>query len=229
MQLQLVLLALDAALYPTLLTAVVILLDQPRRLPLLAAYLAGGLTMSIGIGIALVFVLQDAAAFDGDRLELSWLLDLAVGGLALLFAVALATRADARLRERRRATRGAAEHAGTREPISQRLLARGSVPVVFVAALALNVPGAAYLIALKDIAVGEHSTTGVIVLVISFNAVMFTLAEVPLVGLIVKPQQTEELVRRMDAWFAANGRRIAVTLCVALGVFLIVRGIVKAR
>jgi len=41
LELQLLLLALEAALYPTLLAAVVILLSQPRRRPLLTAYLAG--------------------------------------------------------------------------------------------------------------------------------------------------------------------------------------------
>ena len=47
----LVLLALAAAFFPTVLAAVVILLSQPRRLPLLSAYLAGGLTISIGLGL----------------------------------------------------------------------------------------------------------------------------------------------------------------------------------
>ncbi len=98
-QLQLLLLALDAALYPTLLAAVVILLNQPRRVALLSAYLAGGLLVSIGAGLFVVFALK--GAFHGSNSGLSSTIDLAVGGLALLLAVALATRADARFAERR--------------------------------------------------------------------------------------------------------------------------------
>ena len=57
----------------------------------------------------------------------------------------------------------------------------------FLAALVINVPGAAYLIALKDIAAGGYGTAVQVVLVLGFNLVMFVLAEVPLVGLWVAP------------------------------------------
>jgi hypothetical protein len=85
---------LDAALYPTLLAAVVILLNQPRRPPLLSAYLAGGLTVRIGLGLLSIFGLK--GAFHKSNPGLSSTIDLSVGGLALLLAVALATRADMR-------------------------------------------------------------------------------------------------------------------------------------
>src|SRR3954465_15856732 len=102
MEWQLLVLALDAALYPTLLAAVVILLSQPRRKPLLTAYLAGGLTISIGLGLGIIAALQGSNAGSSSSSGVSWVTDLAVGGLALLLAVALATRADARFKERRR-------------------------------------------------------------------------------------------------------------------------------
>jgi hypothetical protein len=225
---QLLLLALDAALYPTLLAAVVILLSQPRRVPLLAAYLCGGLTISIGIGLVLVLVLEGSGALDNSRSGLSWTTDLAVGGLALLVAVALATRADARVAARRRASRRSpppATDAVAKEPWTQRLLARGSVTVVFIAALAINLPGAAYLVALKDIAAGHHATGVDILLIVAFNLIMFVLAEIPLLGLILAPERTNLLVHRVNDWFSANGRRIAIVLCAVLGVFLIARGV----
>jgi hypothetical protein len=227
MQLQLLVLALESALYPTLLTAVVILLNQPRRLALLASYLAGGLTISIGLGLGLIYALKSSGAVHNSRSGLSWTTDLAVGGLALVLAVALATRADARFAERRRAGRSDALAAGAekREPISQRILSRGSAPIVFLAALAINLPGASYLVGLKDIAAAHHSTAQDIVLVLAFNAIMFLLAEVPLVGLIVNPQRTGELVASADGWVSSNGRRIAIALCLLLSGFLIVRGI----
>jgi|SRR4051794_14314661 hypothetical protein len=231
MEWQLLVLALDAALYPTLLAAVVILLSQPRRKPLLTAYLAGGLTISIGLGLAIIAVLKGSNAVQGSSSTASWTVDLAAGGLALLLAVALATRADARWKERRRA-----RHPGkpvdpdeeSKEPLSQRLLARGSTPIVFVAALAINLPGAAYLVALKDIDAAHHSTGGDIALVIGFNLIMFMLAEIPLLGLIFAPEPTVARVHRFNGWLSANGRNIAVVLCAVLGVFLIARGVMNA-
>jgi Sap, sulfolipid-1-addressing protein len=227
MPLQLFVVALDAALYPTLLAAVAILLTQPRRQPLLAAYLAGGLTISIAVGLAIVALLNGSGAVQNSRSGLSWIMDVSFGGLALLLAVGIATRADARLKERRRGAVAPAEK-DTREPLTQRILSRGSVPIVFLAALAINLPGAAYLIGLKDIAAGGHGTGGVILLVVAFNIIMFTLAEVPLVGLAVAPERTVALVDGVNAWVSAHSRRIAVVLSAALGVFLIARGIGKA-
>jgi hypothetical protein len=99
------------------------------------------------------------------------------------------------------------------------------VPVVFVAALAINLPGAAYLIALKDIAAAHHPTDVDIALVVAFNLMTFLFAEIPLLGLLLAAEGTIHLVQRVNDWLSANGRRIAVTLCAALSVFLIARGI----
>src|SRR3954466_14013384 len=102
------LLALEAALYPTLLAAVVILLSQPRPRRLLGAYLAGGFITSIGLGHRFVFKLKDSNAVSGGGSVLSWGGSAvswgdgrALGGLALLVAVPLATRTDDHLRQRR--------------------------------------------------------------------------------------------------------------------------------
>jgi hypothetical protein len=105
---------------------------------------------------------------------------------------------------------------------------RGSAPVVFIAALAINLPGAAYLVGLKDIAAAHHSTATDIVLVVAFNLIMFLLAEIPLLGLTLAPEPTVALVHRVNAWFSDDGRTIAIVLCSVLGAFLIIRGILTA-
>ncbi|HEY3188380.1 MAG TPA: GAP family protein [Solirubrobacteraceae bacterium] len=225
---ELVLLALYAALYPTLLAAVVVLLSQPRRLRLLSAYLAGGMVVSIGLGLAIVAALEDSHEIQTSRSGLSWGADLAIGGLVLLVAVALATRADERLRARRAVRHPPRRDVEDREPWSQRILARGSAPIVFAVGLAINIPGASYLIALKDIAAGHHPAGVVVFQVVVFNLIMFLLAEIPLLGLLLAPARTDALVARMDHWLSANGRRIAVVVSGLLGVFLIARGIAHA-
>jgi MFS family permease len=232
LELQVLLLALEAALYPTLLAAVVVLLGASRPKTLLAAYLGGGLTMSIVAGCLIVYGLQHSGALNSRSSTVSWTADLAVGGLALLLAVALAAHADARFAERRRARRRGRQprepQPEAQEPWSERVLARGSVPLVFLAALAINLPGAAYVIALKDIA-AEHMAAGrAFALIVAFNAIMFLLAEVPLAGLLFAPERTNALVGRFNAWLSRNGRSIAIAGCAVLGGFLIVRGLLNA-
>jgi Sap, sulfolipid-1-addressing protein len=212
---------------------VVILLATPHPARLLGAYLAGGLVVSIGLGIAIVRVLEGSKAIKSQHSGLSWGADLAVGGLALLAAVMLATRTDQRFRERRHQRRLAADKEkpaenDDKEPWSARILARGSVPLVFAAGLAVNVPGAAYLVGLKDIAAGHHSVGTEIVLIVAFNLIMFLLAEVPLAGLLLAPDRTNAMVARFNAWLSAHGRQIAIALCTLLGVFLVVRGILNS-
>jgi len=230
LELQLLLLALEAALYPTLLAAVVILLSQPRRRPLLTAYLAGGLTISIGLGLVIVAALEQSKAVASSSSATSWVTDIVVGVLALLLAVALATRGDERFKQRRRARHPEKQpdpDAEAKEPWTQRLLARGSIPIVFFAALAVNLPGAAYLVALKDIAAAHEPTATIVAQVVAFNAIMFLLAEIPLAGLYLAPEPTVALVHRVNEWFSRNGRTIAVVLCGSLGVFLIARGVIE--
>ena len=231
---QLLFLALEAALYPTLLAAVVILLSTPHPRRLLGAYLAGGLIVSIGLGIAIVKALEGSKAVTSESSGLSWGVDLAIGGLALLLAVALATRTDERFRERRRQHREAAGKVkppsddDKKEPWSARILARGSTPIVFVAGLVVNVPGAAYLVGLKDIAAGKYSTGEEIALIVGFNLIMFLLAEIPLAGLFIAPERIDALVARFNAWLSLHSRQIAIALCAFLGVFLVIRGIVNS-
>ena len=224
-QLQLLFVALDAALYPTLLAVVVILLKQPRRVPLLSTYLATGLIVSVGVGLALVFALE--GVFKKGHHTVDPIIDLTVGCLALLLAVALATHVVARFAARSRGKSAQPADAATQkgEPVMQRLLARQSTPLVVLAALALNLPGAAYLVGLKDTAKAHYPAVTAVLVVVAFNLVMLVLAEVPLVGLIYNPDGTERVVVRLNRWFSENGRRIAILLCLVLGGFLIIRGI----
>src|SRR6185312_9422532 len=191
------------------------------------------------LGCLIVFALEGSNAVQNQQSLLSWMADLAIGGLALLAAVALATHQDERWRARRRARRAQEGRppetvreeetaAAKREPWSQRILARGSLPIVFVAALFVNVPGAAYLIALKDIAAGNHSTGTTVALIVLFNAIMFLLAEIPLVGLLVAPERTGVLVDDGNRWLGEHSRQLAIVICLAFGAYLVARGLSNA-
>jgi Sap, sulfolipid-1-addressing protein len=57
---------------------------------------------------------------------------------------------------------------------------------------------------------------------------MLLLAEIPLVGLIVAPNKTDAMVDRMNTWLRDRSRRLAIGICLTLGVYLIVRGLANA-
>lgn len=97
-----------------------------------------------------------------------------------------------------------------------------------IASVFLNLPGAVYLVALKDIAAGHHSAAADLLLVLSFNVIMFALAEIPWVGLMVAPERTERLVRRAMDFLGVHGTKLATGLCVVVGVHLIVRGVIRS-
>jgi hypothetical protein len=228
---QIYVLALYAAVYPTLLAAVAILLGHPRRYQLLTVFLLAGMVVSVGCGVGIVLLIHGSGAVKRQSSGWSWGTDLVVGILTLLLALALATHAWGRLARRRKGRKQLPEAVGEGadpEPWSQRLLAKGSVPIVVASSVALNVPGAVYLVALKDIAAGHHSVATDLVLVLVFNAIMFLLAEVPWVGLIVAPERTERLVGRASELLARYGNRIATGICVVVGVHLITRGVVQS-
>lgn len=229
---QIFVLALYAAVYPALLAAVAVLLTSPRRYQLLTAFLAAGMAVSVAAGVGIVLLLHGSGAVAHSGSGWNWGTDIAVGVIALLLALVLATHAGQRLRNRRaarRRTRSAARREAERsEPWSQRLLGRNSIPVVVGAAVLLNLPGAVYLVALKDIAGGHHSVPVDIGLVLAFNLIMFVLAELPWAGLMLAPDRTEALVEKATRFLGVHGTKIATGLCVVVGIHLVVRGALRA-
>lgn len=221
--------AFIAACYPALLAAVVVLLRRPRRRLLLSVFIGGGLTASIGFGLVSVLALRALLRHPRGS-QLSSSMDLVVGCLVLLLAVALGHRADTRLARRRKRnfTDLSDRSAEQRKPLAHRILERGEIPVVLLVALVLNLPGPAYLLGLKDIAGAQADTSATIGLVIGFNLIMFLLGEVPLLGLIIDPGRTEGVVLTFNSWLNTHGRRIVIGLCLILGAFLIARGIARA-
>lgn len=102
------LLAVWAAIYPTLLAAVTVMLVLPDPKRLLLGYLLGAMAMGVSLGLVVVFVLGgSSAATKTAKHSVNPALELALGVLILLLAfvfVAGRERLDAR-RERRRAAK----------------------------------------------------------------------------------------------------------------------------
>ncbi len=142
-----ILLALAAAVYPALLTGVIVLLARDKPAQALAAFMAGGMLISLTAGLIIVFAL-DGAVSTSNQKSASPTVDLVAGILSLILAIVLWKRERGR-REPRRETPTKNKDGPS---WTQRTLGSGSVWAAFAAGLILNVPGIWYLDALKDIA-----------------------------------------------------------------------------
>lgn len=75
-------LALAAAVYPTLLAGVIVLLAREKPAPLLAGFLAGGVLVSVAAGLIIVFALNGAVSTKNQS-SASPTIDLVAGSFVL--------------------------------------------------------------------------------------------------------------------------------------------------
>ncbi len=216
-------LSLLAAVSPATLTAVLLILSGSNPIRLLVALYAGGIIASVGIGYAIVTGLEASGALTGSgSSHVSPIVDLTVGVLALLLAGWLSSGVRARRKQLRAARKAQRPH---RDPWSQRVLDRGSMPLIFGIGMVLNLPGGMYLVALKDVAVRHPSNVLVLVALVAFNLIMLAPIGLPLVAASVDPEGTLKRLRRTSAWLGDHGLALVVAVSVIAGVYLVVRGV----
>jgi hypothetical protein len=222
------LLAFFAAVNPTLLAAVTVMLVLPSPKRLLLGYLLGAYITSITVGIVIVFALQDSGAVSTTKNTLSPLEDLAFGAIFLLIAYALASARGERLSERRR-ERKEAKQAGKekKDPLPQRLLGRGSARITFVVGAALTLPGVSYLTALHRLSAEDLPAAVTVLSIVVFNLIMLALLEVPLMGYAFAPERTKAAVEGFKDWLTRRGRTTAAYAMAILGGLLVLRGVIE--
>lgn len=221
---QYLLFSFTAAANPTLVAATTILLlsEKPKRLML--GYLLGAYTMSITLGMVIVFSLKNSSEVNSAKSTWNPYTDLAVGAVFLIICFVLATGRDAPAAERRKAKKAAKPEKGP--PRWKRALDNGSPRTTFAVGALLTLPGASYLAALGQIVEGGYGTTQSALMVVLTNLIMLMLLEVPLLGYIFKPDWTPSAVERAKAWVGRHARRAVVILTGTLGGLLVLRGII---
>src|SRR3954447_15559377 len=216
--LDILVLALGAAFYPTLLAIVLVVLTRPRPVRLLGAYLAGGMLAGLGVGFVVVFALEGAGIDDsgGGQSTAGGIADIVVGALSLSLAAILASGGDprpARMRKKR------ATEPGPKKPSwTERAVKHDSMGVAFGLGVLLDLPSVWYLLALKDIATGGYSPAVEAALIIGFNLIMFAVIEIPLIAYLVAPERAAATVTGFNAWMRSHARRIAVAIAGVVGV-----------
>jgi Sap, sulfolipid-1-addressing protein len=221
----LVLLALAAAVYPTLLAGVILILAQPRPLRMLFGFLAGGYIISMIAGIAIVRALESSGAVDTSHHSTKPIVSIVAGAVSLAAAWGIWSGAINRgLSNRTRPRR--APKTPKKPSMTSRALSRGSVAMAFVAGTILNLPGVWYLEALTEIAKAMPSTVSALLQLLVFNVIMFALVEIPIVAYAVSPQGAAGLVERASKWGREHSREVAIAVATIVGVWLIAKGII---
>jgi hypothetical protein len=212
--------AFTAALNPTLLAATMVMLfaAQPRRL--MSGYLLGAYTVSISLGLLIVFALHNRGAVETTERTLSPAADVVLGLLLLLIAGVIHTERDAHLRARRRRA------TDKQAPRWKRALDAGSPRTAFVVGIALTLPGASYLVGLSRISHANAAALPTTLAVVLFNVIMLALIEIPVLGFAVQPDATRHRVTRFTDWVSTNARTIIARIAFVLGALLLARAVI---
>jgi Sap, sulfolipid-1-addressing protein len=220
------LLGASCALNPVLLAVVLLTLasEHPKRM--LGAYFAGAFTWSVGLGIGVVTVASSAEVFGGNSSSSRPIFDLVVGGLLLGGAFLKGTGRVDRFKARRAAAKPAPDPGQpSKPPLAERLLS-GPPTLAFFAGVVLNFPSVRYIEAMKEIVVAEVSKQEQVLSILLFNLLMLSPAIVPLAMLSFRPEETKSAIARLDAWMHANARVLITGVLTALGLYLVIKGIV---
>jgi hypothetical protein len=216
--------AFTAALNPTLLAATMVMLFAADARGLMTGYLLGAYTVSISIGLVVVFALQDSGAVQTTKRTLSPVADVVLGLLFVLAAVVVLGDRDARIRERRRAR---AQTAAPKEaPRWKRALDSGSPRTAFAVGILLTLPGASYLVGMSRISKAGASTVATVLAVVLFCVIMLLLIEIPLLGYVLRPDATQRGVKRFTAWISGNARTIVGRIALVIGCLLLLRAVI---
>ena len=170
-------LGLSAAINPILVGVVLVTLASPRPKALLGAYVAGGMTVSIAIGIAVVSLASGTGAVTPTTSTTNGLVDLVLG------LAPPGRRGVGRDRPGRAPPRaqGGGRRRAPEEAVASATACSGDRAPRWpsLAGVLLTLPSALYLAALKDIAEAGVSTGEELLAIVLFNVLMLSPALIP--------------------------------------------------
>lgn len=214
MWIPLLLMAAAVSLEPFRIGMTVLMLNRPRPLLQLLAFLTGGFAMGTGVGLIVLFLVRPAAGsahFTLPRVQ------LVVGGVLLLFAAAVATGMIGPRPDR---------EPGVLATRARQLLAGPSLWVAGVAGLGIALPSVDYLAALALIVVSGAAATTQVGALVLFNVVAFSLVEIPLLAYVLAPERTLAVLSALYDWMQSGRRHKVAALLAIVGCVLVAVGLV---
>ncbi|HUO71727.1 MAG TPA: GAP family protein [Solirubrobacteraceae bacterium] len=219
-------LAVWAAIYPTLLACVVVILLLPRPERLLVGFWLGAMAMSLTCGLIVVFALGGSSgATTTTKHTISPIAEITLGAILLLLALVFFSgrnqRYNARMERRH-------EKEAKKPPSKMmQVLRRGTPRTTFVVgALIIGTPGVSYLTAMDLLARQHVSTLLALLVVLAWNVIMLLLLEVPIVAYAFEPAGTATAVTRFKNWLTRDESRIAYWCALIAGAALLAIGVI---
>lgn len=208
MWITLLVMAVAVSLEPFRIGMSVLMLNRPRPLLQLTAFLCGGFLMGLSVGAVVLFLLEsrltESAHFTLPRVQIT------IGALALVAAAVLAV------------TKGRPR---TPPAWLTRLLDGRSLWVAGGAGLGIALPSVDYLAALAVIGTADVTSMTRWVALVAFNVVAFALVEIPLLAYLIAPDRTRARLAALDDRLRAQGRRGVAALVGVVGVVLLAVGV----
>ncbi|MBU3751035.1 MAG: GAP family protein [Mycobacterium sp.] len=212
MWITLLVMAIAVSLEPFRLGMTVVMLNRPRPVLQLAAFLAGGFLMGLSVGAVVLFVVHSWLPKSG-HLTLPQV-QIVIGLLALGAAAIVA-----------------ATKPRTRTPPDwlNRLLDGRSLWVAGGAGLGIALPSVDYLAALALIAAAGATPATQFTALLMFNVVAFALVEIPLLAYLVAPERTGAAMTRLHGWIRTRPRRGVAGLLAVVGTVLVAVGLLGLK
>jgi hypothetical protein len=203
--------AIAMSLEPFRIGMTTVMLNRPRPVLQLLAFLSGGFVMGTTVGLVVLFLFRPrilgSAHFSLPKVQ------IAIGVLTLLVAAVVGTKVLS--------GRFSRVHAGTR---TRRLLNGRSLWVAGTAGLGIALPSIDYLAVLAVILASGATAATQVGALLMFNVVAFALVEIPLVGYLAAPERTRALMGALQGWLQSRSPRAVAALLAGLGCTLLVVG-----
>ncbi|MGV9799474.1 GAP family protein [Mycobacterium sp. NPDC003449] len=213
MWIPLLVMAAAVSLEPFRIGMTVLMLNRPRPLLQLLAFLAGGFAMGTTVGLVVLFLLRPAlgsAHFTLPRMQ------IAVGVLALLAAAVFATGRPASM------LGNAPAQPGPLATRARRLLGGQSLWTAGAVGLGIALPSVDYVAALTLIVASGAAATHQVGALLLFNVVAFALVEIPLLSYLVAPERTRTALSALHGWLQTQRHlKVAAVVATVGGVLLI--------
>jgi hypothetical protein len=204
-----VLMAVAVSLEPFRIGMTVLMLNRPRPMLQLTAFLTGAYAMGLSAGLIVLFVFGSALSRSGHFTLPK--VQLVVGVVALALAVALATGVVS----------GRTLGAGTR-----RLMHGRTLWMAGAAGLTIALPSVDYLAALAVIIASRAAAATQVGALVLFNVIAFTLVQIPLLAYLTAPEETRRRMAAFNDWIRSRNRSQVAALLAALGGVLVMVGVV---
>ncbi|KQH75950.1 hypothetical protein AO501_18070 [Mycobacterium gordonae] len=225
--------ALAVSLEPFRIGMTVLMLNRPRPVLQLGAFLCGGFSMGVSVGLVVIFVFRRRLVASA-HLTLPTV-QVLIGGLAVVVAAVLAVRVVVERFRPGRPVDGDVVGRGDpaeRETYVRRLhmwvrqlLTGRQLWVAALAGLGIALPSVDYLAALAVILASGAAATDQVGALLLYNVVAFALVEVSLLAYLLAPGTTRRSLTALNTWVGSRRRVEVAALLLFVGLVLIGAGV----